>query len=252
MPWRSKTFRTPAWAMPRANPPPSASPIRGAPCAGAPRPRISDWTIADEVSRLFIGTRGSAMGSVQLAVWKPSNWQARIRLRPIRVLERSTLAGVTARGFGSTHGRATSDPESTHRPAEVDQKLSLRSAIATIAHGRSELLSPFRRRGRAVDPARPRTIWRAIRSIGSRARRAWIVPTASIGSRRPQPRCASAADPLLEVFGIALAVHRDLCRGILDSLQIRPRELHVRGADVLLEAMQLRGAGDRDDPRLPR
>ena len=231
--------------MPRANPPPSASPIRGAPCAGAPRPRISDWTIADEVSRLFIGTRGSAMGSVQVAVWKPSNWQARIRLGPIRVLDRSTLPGVTARGFGSTHGRATSDPESTHRPADVDRKLSLRSAIATIAHGRSELLSPFRRRGRAVDPG-------AIRSIGSRARRVWIVLTASIGSRHEQPRCASAADPLLEVFGIALAVHRDLCRGILDSLQIRPRELHVRGADVLLEAMQLRGAGDRDDPRLPR
>jgi hypothetical protein len=34
MPWGSKIYSTPAWAIPRANPPPSASPMRGTITAG--------------------------------------------------------------------------------------------------------------------------------------------------------------------------------------------------------------------------
>ena len=57
---------------------------------------------------------------------------------------------------------------------------------------------------------------------------------------------------LLELFGIASPLHRDLGGGALDLAEIVGRQFDGSRADVLLQAMQLRGAGDRHDPRLLR
>ena len=46
------------------------------------------------------------------------------------------------------------------------------------------------------------------------------------------------------------ALHLDLGRGGLDLGELVGRQLHVGGADVLLQPAQLPGAGDRDDPAL--
>src|SRR5437867_12323066 len=52
--------------MPRANPPPSASPIRGVSGAEPAQPRIREWTTADEARRVPIGTKGPEDGSVDI------------------------------------------------------------------------------------------------------------------------------------------------------------------------------------------
>src|SRR6478672_2395207 len=65
-------------------------------------------------------------------------------------------------------------------------------------------------------------------------------------------RRASASDAGLEMRRVAVAVHRDLRDGGLDLPEVGRRELHLRRAEVLLETMHLRGAGDRHDPRLLR
>ena len=60
----------------------------------------------------------------------------------------------------------------------------------------------------------------------------------------------SAVDHPLLRLGVARALRGDLrCSG-LDLPQVVGGELDVGGGDVLLEPVQLRGAGDRDDPRL--
>src|SRR5437870_5302794 len=60
----------------------------------------------------------------------------------------------------------------------------------------------------------------------------------------------SATGQLLQVLGIPSPVRRDLRGGLFDLTEIIGRELDVHRADVFLETMQLRGARDRDDPRL--
>src|SRR3954467_1997658 len=81
--WRSKIFNTPACAMPRANPPPSARPMRGCGAAtGAPRRRSRRWFAVYEARRLPIGHPGDKAGLVcETVVYTNSNSQARIRVR---------------------------------------------------------------------------------------------------------------------------------------------------------------------------
>lgn len=73
------------------------------------------------------------------------------------------------------------------------------------------------------------------------------------GVRRPlPPRLAfavahqsstpSAPDPLLEVRGIAVALHLDLRQGAFDALEIVRRQLNRCCPDVLLEPVQFRRA----------
>ena len=57
-------------------------------------------------------------------------------------------------------------------------------------------------------------------------------------------------DPLLQMLRIAGALHRDLGNRALDVAEIVGGEFDVSRSDVLVEAAQLRGAGDRNDPRL--
>jgi hypothetical protein len=53
-------------------------------------------------------------------------------------------------------------------------------------------------------------------------------------------------------LGVAVAFDSDLRGGGIDVPKIRRRKLDRTRADVLLEAAELGGAGDRDDPRLLR
>ena len=48
-------------------------------------------------------------------------------------------------------------------------------------------------------------------------------------------------------FGIAFALHFDLRRGLLDVPEIIGRKLDGGCADILFEAAELGGAGDRYD-----
>ena len=52
------------------------------------------------------------------------------------------------------------------------------------------------------------------------------------------------------MLGVAGALHRDLRGGGLDLAEVVGRQLDVDCADVLVEALQSSGAGDRDDPGL--
>src|SRR5437763_1038851 len=60
----------------------------------------------------------------------------------------------------------------------------------------------------------------------------------------------SAADSLLKVCRIPLPLHRDVGEGAADVAKIVGRQFDAGRPDVLFQAVQLRGAGDRNDPRL--
>ena len=60
----------------------------------------------------------------------------------------------------------------------------------------------------------------------------------------------SATGHLLQVLGVPGPLHRDLRGRGLDLAEVVGRELDVGRPEVLVQAMQLRGARDRDDPRL--
>src|SRR6266542_4941022 len=62
----------------------------------------------------------------------------------------------------------------------------------------------------------------------------------------------SAPRPLLELLRIAGALHLDLRRSGVDGADVVGRQLDVRCAEVLLEPIQLRRPGDRNEPRLLR
>src|SRR5438132_2834754 len=88
MPWRSKTFNTPACAMPRANPPPSARPRRGATAAaGASRRRVRRWIAAYEARRLPIAPQ-EAKGPLpsESVDADPQQFAGHRSMRKIRVL----------------------------------------------------------------------------------------------------------------------------------------------------------------------
>ena len=61
----------------------------------------------------------------------------------------------------------------------------------------------------------------------------------------------SAAGHLLQVFGVPGPLHRDLRGGAIDLTEIVGRQFDGSRSDVFVQALQLRGARDRDDPRLP-
>src|SRR5215203_1864999 len=64
------------------------------------------------------------------------------------------------------------------------------------------------------------------------------------------PSRRSAIDPLLQMLRIAGTLYRDLGNRTLDVAEIVGGEFDVSRSDVLLQAFQLRGTGDRNDPRL--
>jgi hypothetical protein len=76
---------------------------------------------------------------------------------------------------------------------------------------------------------------------------------ASLSAPRPKPSAAagSATDELLQMFRVPGSLHRDPGDGTVDVADIVGREFHRRRVDILLQAMQFCGAGDRNDPRLP-
>jgi chorismate mutase len=65
-----------------------------------------------------------------------------------------------------------------------------------------------------------------------------------------KPSRRSAIDPLLQMLRIAGALYRDLGNRTLDVVEIVGGEFDASRSDVLVEAVQLRGTGDRNDPRL--
>src|SRR6266576_2105226 len=71
-------------------------------------------------------------------------------------------------------------------------------------------------------------------------------------SAGPARRRRSAPGHLLQLFRISSSLYRDLRCGALDLPEIVRCKFNRRGADILLQAMQLRGAGDWNDPRLLR
>src|SRR5207253_11416608 len=60
----------------------------------------------------------------------------------------------------------------------------------------------------------------------------------------------SAAGHLFEPFRIPIALHRDLRDGAPDLTQILRSQFDGSRSDILFQAVQLRGARDRHDPRL--
>ena len=60
----------------------------------------------------------------------------------------------------------------------------------------------------------------------------------------------SSADHAIEVFGVAIALHRDLRRRAFDLAKIIRGQLECCCAQVLLKTLQLRGARDWNDPGL--
>src|SRR5882762_762426 len=58
--------------------------------------------------------------------------------------------------------------------------------------------------------------------------------------------------PLLQLLGIPSPRYCDRCGGAIDLTEIVWAEFDRRCADVFLEAAQLRGSRDRDNPRLLR
>src|SRR5215207_2885827 len=68
---------------------------------------------------------------------------------------------------------------------------------------------------------------------------------------RPQERpLRSAAGQPLQMLWVSGTFHLDLCGGALDLAEIVRGELEFGGTDVLVEALQLPGAGNRDYPGL--
>src|SRR5512132_4540025 len=55
---------------------------------------------------------------------------------------------------------------------------------------------------------------------------------------------------LLQLFGVSAPLHRDLRGGAIDLPNVIGRKFDGSRSDVLLQAGQLRGARDRNDPRL--
>ena len=61
-----------------------------------------------------------------------------------------------------------------------------------------------------------------------------------------------AAYPCREVRRVTIPLHGDLGEGAVDLAEIVGGQFDRRRAEVLFEPMQLRGSGDRNDPRLLR
>src|SRR5690349_3500336 len=93
---------------------------------------------------------------------------------------------------------------------------------------------------------------RGTRMLDSSPLREWMQPVElrfaeSRAARRV--RRLSAARQSLVGLGVARTMNLDARRLVIELAQVVGRECDVDGAEILLEAMQLRRAGDRDDPR---
>lgn len=64
--------------------------------------------------------------------------------------------------------------------------------------------------------------------------------------------CRSTSDQLLQVLGITRSLNRNFRGRAFEFAQVFGRELNRRRPGVLLQAMQLRRAGDGNNPRLLR
>jgi hypothetical protein len=117
--------------MPRANPPPSASPIRGDSGAEAAQRRIREWTTADEARRLPIGTKGPADSSVESLRVSPAIGTPGSGYGRFESTEGMELQGPT-RVAQNRHSCPMTDPRRTHCPID-DQKCHCVSRIGSIA-----------------------------------------------------------------------------------------------------------------------
>ncbi len=72
------------------------------------------------------------------------------------------------------------------------------------------------------------------------------------GDQGPRSAAQSATNHRLELWGIAVALDLDRSRCAFDFGEIGSGQLDGRCADILLQAMVLRSAWDRDDPRALR
>lgn len=104
------------------------------------------------------------------------------------------------------------------------------------------------------------TRWSRIEILG-RTVACFAIGRASWHARRPELFAISvlraraglsATDQLLQMFRVPGAVKRDRRRRALDGAKLVRRQFDGGRADVFLEAMQLRGSGDRNYPRLLR
>lgn len=68
--------------------------------------------------------------------------------------------------------------------------------------------------------------------------------TSSFGGSR------SAVDHALGTLGVAVSLDHDSRERPIDFLQVAGRKRHVHRAQVFLQAVELLGTGDGDDPRL--
>src|SRR5215831_3194447 len=60
----------------------------------------------------------------------------------------------------------------------------------------------------------------------------------------------SATDSPLKMFWVPSTLHLDLGNGVVDVAQVVGRQFHGGSSEVLFQPMQLRGARDRNNPRL--
>ena len=95
---------------------------------------------------------------------------------------------------------------------------------------------------------------RAPRRARRRRRRGHALSPAAQARRRLRPLALIGSLPRArrQVRGIAIPLHLDRGQGVLDPAQVVRGQLDGGGAEVLLQAMQLRRARDRHDPRLLR
>jgi hypothetical protein len=72
------------------------------------------------------------------------------------------------------------------------------------------------------------------------------------GDQGPRSAAQSATNHRLELRGIAVTLDLDRSSCAFDLGEIGSGQLDGRCADILLQAMELRSAWDRDDPRALR
>src|SRR6266545_8029494 len=103
-------------------------------------------------------------------------------------------------------------------------------------------------------PVRPRDIYCMLLLLTEHWQRAVSALLPLIARRTPgsfEP-IRSATGQSLQLFGIASSLHHDFGSGIFDLTQVVRRQFKVSRTEVLLQAVQLRGAWDGNNPGLLR
>src|SRR5689334_14182959 len=82
----------------------------------------------------------------------------------------------------------------------------------------------------------------------------WFLSTSTLelGARSEPSLWRSSIDRCLRGSAVAFTMNRNARRGLVDRAEVSLCEHHVRRTEVLLEAVDLGGAGDGHHPRLAR